>query len=75
MLNYIRNKLTEYVDIEEDAITEESHFIKDLHMNSYDFISIVGTVEDELGIEIPDNDMRELETVGDLSEYLKKKMG
>ena len=73
MLNYIRNKIVEYVDIDKDAITQESHFIKDLNLNSYDIVSIVGAVEEELGIEIPDEEIRELETVGDMLAYLRKK--
>lgn len=74
MLNYIRKNVVEYVDIDENDITENTHFVRDLHLNSYDFVSIVGKVESELGIEIPDIEIRDLQTAGDMADYLKKKL-
>lgn len=74
MLNYIRKNIVEYVDVDENSITESTHFARDLHLNSYDFVSIVGKVESDLGIEIPDIEIRDLQTAGEMAEYLKKKM-
>jgi acyl carrier protein len=62
------------VDIDEEKITEDTHFVRDLGLNSYDFVSIVGKVESDLGIEIPDIEIRDLQTAGDMANYLKKKM-
>jgi acyl carrier protein len=74
MTDYVCRKILEYVDIEKSSITEDTNLVLDLHMNSYDCVSIVGNIENELGIEIPDVDIRNLQTVGNISEYLKKKM-
>jgi acyl carrier protein len=75
MLNFIRKNILEFVDVAEDSITEETSFINDLHMNSYDIVSMIGKIESELNTEIPDIDIRDLQTVGDLCKYLIKKMG
>ena len=74
MLSMIRKTIIEFVDIDEEKITEETNFITDLNINSYDFANIIGRFEDNLGIEIPDRDLRKLETVKDVQEYLIKKL-
>ncbi len=74
MLSMIRKIIVEFVDIEEDKITEETNFLQDLNINSYDFANIIGKMEENLGIEIPDRDLRQLETVGEIKEYLLKKL-
>ena len=74
MLNYVKKNILEYVDVEPEAITEDTRFIRDLHINSYDFISIIGKVETELNIEIPDMEMREIETVGDMADFLRRRL-
>ncbi|HSP46607.1 MAG TPA: phosphopantetheine-binding protein [Clostridiaceae bacterium] len=74
MLNIIRNTIMEYVDVEEEKITEETNPVTDLSMTSYDFISVVGKLEDELGVEIPEREMRKFETLGDLDRYIRSRM-
>lgn len=51
----------------------KTHFVKELKLTSYDIVSIVGKLEEDLDIEIPDREISSLETVGDLLEYLSKK--
>ena len=74
MTGYVCKKILEYVDVNENDLSDNTHLILDLHMNSYDCVNIVGNIEDELGIEIPDIEIRNLQTVGELSDYLKIKM-
>ncbi len=74
MLNMIRKTIIEFVEVDEETITEETNFLQDLNLNSYDFANIVGKMEEALGIEIPDRDLRKLETVGDVKEYILKKL-
>lgn len=74
MLSYIRKILMEYVDMKEEDITENTRFTADLGLNSYDFISIVGKVESDLAVEIPDIEIRGLQTVGEMAEYLRAKL-
>jgi len=72
MLKFIIRTIQEFVEVNEDEITEDTHFISDLHLTSYDIVSIVGKLESSLGIEIPD-EIRNLETIGDLKKYLEEK--
>jgi acyl carrier protein len=74
MLNLIRKTIKEFVEVDDNAITADTHFIRDLHLTSYDIVSMIGRVEEDLGVVIPDNEIRNLDTVGELLEYLKKKM-
>ncbi len=74
MLNTIRKVIVEFVDVDEEKITSETRFIEDLELNSYDFANIIGKLEEILDVEIPDRDLRDLETIRDVEEYLKKKL-
>lgn len=74
MLNAIKNIILEYAEVDEAQLTENTNIITDLNLNSYDFISIIGKLEDEFGIEIPDRDIQGFETLGDVDNYLREKM-
>ena len=72
MLKFIIRTIQEFVEVNEDEITEDTHFISDLHLTSYDIVSIVGKLESSLGIEIPDDEIRNLEQV--VASSAKKKV-
>jgi len=74
MLAIIVKDLMEYVEIDESLITEKTQPVTDLHLNSYDYISLVGRLEDDLGITISERELRNMTTLGDLDEYIQKKM-
>lgn len=71
MLEKIKSILCNYTDVNPLSITLESN-IRDLGLNSYDFMNIVVACEDEFSVSIPDRDIHTLETVGDILTYLKK---
>ena len=62
----IRAMLAEQLDIEEDKITMESDILEDFEADSLDVVDMVMTLEDEFGIEIPDEEIENLHTVGDV---------
>ncbi|RBP66012.1 acyl carrier protein [Alkalibaculum bacchi] len=74
MLNVIKTTLLEFVEIGEDKINEDTYFIRDLNLTSYDIMCFIGKIEDVLGVEVEDSEIKNLETVKDLDEYLKNKM-
>lgn len=74
MLKPIYNILMEYVEVPESAITRDTNPISDLNLNSYDFMSMLGRLESELGVQIDERDIRKLETLGDLDDYLRAKL-
>lgn len=74
MFNLIIKTMKEFVDIDESKVNEDTHFILDLHLTSYDIVSMIGVLEDDLGVEIPDRKIRDLDTVGALVKYLEEKL-
>lgn len=74
MFTYVRKMILEFADVEASFITEKTYFISDLQLTSYDIVTMIGKIEDELGVEIPDREIRDLETVGDLVAYLNERM-
>ena len=53
-------------------ITGKTGLVTDLELSSLDIINLVVAFEDEFDIEIPDQKIKELVTVGDIVEYLEK---
>lgn len=74
MLNLIIRIIQEFAEVDESSITEATNFINDLHLTSYDIVGIIGKIESDLGIEIPDREIRNLDTVGELIKYLNSKL-
>ncbi|MDE6710210.1 MAG: acyl carrier protein, partial [Oscillospiraceae bacterium] len=59
-----------YVEVNREDIKEDSRFIEDLGFTSYDFVSMLGELEEELGVTVDENDVLEIHTVGEAVEYL-----
>lgn len=62
-----------YDKIDPEKLKIESHFMKDLGLDSLDHVEIIMAVEDEFGFEIPDMDSERLYTVKDLIRYIGDK--
>ena len=67
----IRDLLAEQLDIPADSITPESDIIDDLEADSLTVLDMVMTLEDEVDIEIPDEDVEKLRTVGSVVSYVE----
>ena len=63
--------LAEQLYIDENSITPESLIVEDLGADSLDAIDIVMSVEDEFGIEVPDEIVEKMETVNDILSYVE----
>lgn len=63
--------IAEQLNCEADAITADTSFKDDLGADSLDLFELVMALEDEYNIEIPAEELGELNTVGDVIEYLK----
>jgi acyl carrier protein len=69
-------KLTvEGLDVKAEEVKMETSFTEDLGADSLDVVELVMSLEDEFGIEIPDEDVGEIKTVGLAVEYITKKQG
>ena len=70
------NKVTvEELDVKPEDVTEESSFTDDLGADSLDVVELVMAFEDEFGIDIPDEEVGEIKTVGNAVAYISKKVG
>lgn len=67
----IRAILADQLDIEESAITPDSLLVEDLGADSLDAIDLVMSVEDEFGIEVPDEVIEKMESVKDITSYVE----
>lgn len=68
----IRTLLAEQLDIEEDKITMDSNIMNDFEADSLDIVDMVMSLEDEFGVEIPDEEVENLQTVGDVVRYVEE---
>lgn len=61
-----------YVEAEPKKITGDSRFMEDLGFTSFDFMSMLGELEDELDVEINQQEAADIRTVGEAVTYLEK---
>ena len=67
--------LAEQLDIEnKNNITMDSELVDDLGADSLDSIDIVRSVEDEFGIEVPDEVIENIKTVADIVDYIESRI-
>ena len=71
MLEKMRELIAEQLNCEADTITADTSFKDDLGADSLDLFELVMALEDEYNIEIPAEELSDLNTVGDVIEYLK----
>lgn len=60
-----------YVEVEAENVTAESRFMEDLGFTSFDFMSMLGELEDEFDIEINQQEVANVRTVGEAVTYLE----
>ena len=58
--------------MEKDNIRPESRFMEDLGFTSYDFMSMLGEIEDEFDVEIEQTEAMNIRTVQEAADYLEK---
>ena len=71
MFEEIKTIVAENLGVEEDSITMESSFKDDLKADSLDLFEMVMALEEKYGIEIPTDDLGQLETVADVIDYIQ----
>ncbi len=67
--------IADQLGVETEKITPEAKFVEDLGADSLDVVELIMAFEEEFGIEIPDEDAEKIQTVGDVINYLKEKVG
>jgi acyl carrier protein len=70
----IKKILSEQLDANESEITMTTSIAEDLGADSLDFVDLVMTLEEEFDIEIPDEAIETVKTVGDIVKYIEDNM-
>ena len=70
----VKKILCDQLDLEEEQVNEDSEVIDDLGADSLDIVDLVMTLEDEFDTEIPDEDIENLKTVGDIVKYIEDRV-
>ena len=73
----VQDKITEIIveqlGVKPEEVTPEASFVDDLGADSLDTVELVMALEEEFGIEIPDEDAEKIQTVGDAIRYIEEK--
>ena len=72
-LDKVKEVVMDKLGVEENQITEDAHFMDDLSADSLDTVEIIMQLEEEFGIEIPDEDAENISTVGAAVKYIDSK--
>lgn len=67
----IQELLAAQFDVDADSITNDTDIQEDLNADSLDIVDLIMSIEDELEVEIPDDAVDEVKTVGDLVKYIE----
>jgi acyl carrier protein len=71
LLKKVRQIVSDKLSISEEQVTEEASFIDDLGADSLDTVELVMALEDEFGLDIPDDEAEKLTTVGKALDYIQ----
>lgn len=75
MLEKLKEIIVNYVEAEPENITLQSRFMEDLGFTSFDFMSMLGEIEDEFDIEIDQQKAADIRTVQEAIGYLEELQG
>ena len=68
----VKEMISEFFEIDESEITLSTSFIKDLGFDEIDMADLVMDVEDVFIMELPDEDLEKIHTVGDLVKFIEE---
>lgn len=68
----VRQIVAEQLGVDADEVTPEASFVDDLGADSLDTVELVMALEEEFGLEIPDEDAEKISTVADAIKYIEE---
>jgi acyl carrier protein len=71
----ITDIVVQHMNVSRDVAVPEASFVDDLGADSLDIVELVMALEEEFGLDIPDEEADKLKTVGDAMNYLKSHAG
>jgi acyl carrier protein len=73
-VNKVKGIIAEQLGVKTEEVTPEASFVEDLGADSLDTVELVMALEEEFGIEIPDEDAEKMTTVGEAVKYIEEKI-
>ena len=70
----IKTVIAEQLGVKPEEVTDNAKFVDDLGADSLDTVELVMALEEEYGVEIPDEDAEKLTTVGEAIKYIEEKI-
>ena len=70
----VKSIIVEQLGVKAEEVTPAASFIDDLGADSLDTVELVMALEEEFGIEIPDEDAEKMRTVGESIKYIEEKV-
>lgn len=67
----VKEIIVDQLDVDEDKVTMEASITEDLGADSLDVVDLVMSFEDEFGIEISDDEVANVKTVGDIVKLIE----
>lgn len=74
ILEKIKDMVSIQFNVEDKKVNLETSFRDDLNADSLDLVELIMALEDEFGLEIEDEDLDSIKTVGDAVEYIKQNL-
>ena len=71
----VKKIIVDQLDVEEDKVTEAASITDALGADSLDVVDLVMSFEEEFDIEIPDDQVEKIKTVGDIVKFIEEKVG
>jgi acyl carrier protein len=68
----LQSIVAEQLGVEPDQVVRDAEFIADLNADSLDMVELVMSLEEEFGVEISDEDVEGIRTVGDAVDYIEE---
>ena len=68
----VKDIIVDQLDVDEDKVTMEASITEDLGADSLDVVDLVMSLEEEFDIEIPDEEVENIKTVGDIVKYIEE---
>ena len=68
----IRAIISEQLDVEEEKITLDTNIVEDLGADSLDVVDMIMSFEEEFNVEIPDDKIETIKTIGDIVKYIEE---
>lgn len=67
----VKQIIVDQLGVDADEVTPQAKFVEDLGADSLDTVELVMALEEEFGIEIPDEDAEKIVTVKDAADYIR----